>query len=139
AGQLEKFEWTDGATGRRRVFLNGAPYTYAGGQRATGVLELLTDGALQLLAQARADVQPPTYTPAVDMGRRDARVEIKEKLWVASNKALREWPARADKGAELFGAHAEKVMAFVKTNRLKFSRREDAVRIVAYYNSLAGG
>jgi hypothetical protein len=139
AGQLERFEWTDAVTGNRRVFLNGVPYTYPGGQRATGVLELLTDGGLQLLAQARTDVQPPTYTPAVDMGRREARVEVKEKLWVATQKALREWPARGDKNAVLFGAHAEKVMAFVKTNRLKFNRRDDAARIVAYYNSLAGG
>jgi len=139
AGQLERFEWTDGATGHRRVFLNGVAYTYPDGQRATGVLELLTDGSLQLLAQARADVQPPTYTPAVDMGRREARIAIKEKLWVATRQALREWPARGDKNAGLFGAHAEKVMAFVKTNRLKFNRRDEAARIVAYYNSLAGG
>ncbi len=139
AGQLEKFEWTDGATGNRRVFLNSVPYTYPDGQWATGVLELLTDGPLQLLVQARADVQPPTYTPAVDMGRREARIAIKEKLWVATRQALREWPTRGDKNAGLFGAHAEKVMAFVKTNRLKFNRRDDAARIVAYYNSLAGG
>ncbi len=139
AGQLEKFEWTDGATGNRRVFLNGAPYTYPNGGRTTGVLELLTDGPLQLLVQARADVQPPTYTPAVDMGRREARVAVKEKLWAATGKSLREWPARGDKTADLFGAHAGQVTAFVKTNRLKFNKREDAVRIVTYYNSLAGG
>lgn len=139
AGQLEKFEWTDGSSGNRRVFLNGAPYTCPDGRRATGVLELLTNGPLQLLAQAAISVQPPTYTPAVDLGRREARIDVTEKLWVASGKALREWSARGDKNAGLFGARAEKVMAFAKTNRLKFNKREDAARIVAYYNSLTGG
>ncbi|MDO1445319.1 hypothetical protein Q0590_03605 [Rhodocytophaga aerolata] len=126
------FEWQD-KTGRSTSFVNSEYYTLDG-TPLLGVFEVLAAGDLQLLSRIELERKKSNYNVALDVGSKADKLIKKEKLYVAREKKLTELKGKDD--YSIFGDKQAAIQQFAKENKAKLSRKEDALRIIGYYNSL---
>lgn len=126
------FEWQE-KTGKRASFINSEYYTLDG-TPLVGIFEILAAGHVQLLSRIDLDIKKSNYNVALDVGSKSDRIIRKEKLYLSRDKKLLELKGKED--FTLFGDKHEAIKQYVKENKLKPARKEDAIRIINYYNSI---
>jgi hypothetical protein len=125
------FEWDD--TQRKSFFLNGEQYTFEG-TKLYGFYQILTPGKVELLSKIFLEIKRADYNVALDVGSRADKIIQREKLFVAKDKQLFELKSReipkplSDKALE--------IKVYLKQNNLKLNKKDDAIRLVNYYNSI---
>jgi hypothetical protein len=122
------------------AFASGAKmFTNAGELKAkdvTGIVEVLTNGKARLLSKPYIEVIPSNYNPALNVGSQKDQFVKKESLIIVVGDEPTQLPKSSKKLLKMFGAQEEKVSAYVKENDLSIKRKEDVIKIVAYYNQL---
>ncbi|PRY08993.1 hypothetical protein CLV24_11944 [Pontibacter ummariensis] len=130
---VRQFELKEGNTAPKTRFINskslGGP-----SDTHTGFYEILTSGArAQLLVRIELIREKPNYSPIMDVGSKRSGFRKKETLCMESNSQVVEVK---DKDIyNLFGTYQDDMKRYAKSNKLKLKKREDAVRLINYYNS----
>ena len=102
----------------------------------TGFFELLYEGDMNLYSRSKIVLIESNYVPTVDVGRRDNEIVVREDYFVLKEGIIYEVESSKKKNQHLFGDHFDTVKRFAKDQHLKFSNREDLVKLLDFYDSL---
>ncbi|QHT65985.1 hypothetical protein GXP67_04525 [Rhodocytophaga rosea] len=125
------FEWNTGTS--TATFINGEYYK-VDGTRLVGFFQVLVVGNFQLLSKTMLEVKKADYNVALDVGSRADKILKKERLFIARDKQLYEIKGKDD--LTPFGDKAAAVKSYAKENKLKPNKREDAMKLVLYSNTI---
>jgi hypothetical protein len=125
------FEWNNGTSSV--TFINGEYYTLEG-TKLTGFFQVLVAGNFQLLSKTVLEVKKADYNVALDVGSRADKILKKERLFIARDKQLYELKGKEDLAP--FGEKAAAIKTYARENKLKPGKREDAMKLVTYSNTI---
>jgi len=121
----------DGAV-QSRLFINGNSMPDKG---FTGLVEPLVMGKLSLYNKPNLEVYRANYNAAMDVGNRNDRYVVKEQLFMFREGNVIDVSKAGKKIMDNFQDRADEVKAYAKTNALSFKKKEDLIKIIAFYNS----
>ncbi|MEJ8758207.1 hypothetical protein WG947_14430 [Pontibacter sp. H259] len=128
---IKQFELQEPA--QKALYVSGSENDVAAGSHTAFYKVLASAKDLKLLSRTELYLQQSNYSPQFDVGSKTDKLVKKEKLYLASGNNL----AKLEKGSyTTFGDKADKVKAYAKSKKLKLNKKEDALNIMAYYNSL---
>ena len=117
-------------------FISANKFNFEDGIPIIGFFEVLAKGDVLLYSRSKIKVIESNYVPTVDMGRRDNKIVIREDYFAMKDGIIYEIENSKNKNKYLFDQHFETVKRYAKDNHLKFSKREDLVKIFVFYNGL---
>ena len=116
------------------IYVNCDAYSF-NNIRHLGFYSVLQQGPkIQLLQRSDIQVLKANYNAITNSGYKNDRIIKKEKVYVAVGKNVTEVKDNDD--FNIFGAQQEAIKEYAKTHKLKLKRKEDAAKIIAYYNSI---
>jgi hypothetical protein len=104
----------------------------------TALLEVLFEGKMTLYKEYQYWIKKPDFNPALNVGSMDEQI-YKETAYyyaVGTGTELARVPEKKKAFLVIFGDKADKVQAFVKSQRLSIGKEDELVRAFEYYNSL---
>lgn len=134
---LEGFEWFDLTKNKSVEFISCDNFNIEGYDRLSGMFEILSEGDLTLLSLSATIIKEPNYLPTVAIGNQNKQIIKKEKFFLGNGVEAIAIDPNLKKSLNLFGDHAEEIKEYAKKEGLKSRKREDLIRMVDYYNSLA--
>lgn len=134
--KVKSFVWIDSLTRSPRYFVNGRDFKDEQHAPLSGFFEVITEGAVSLLAKTEVVVKNPTYNEKFDMGNRNTRIVKKRNYYYAGNGVVRELPYNKKKLLPLFGENASDVERFIKVNELSVNDGDHLEAIFGHYNGL---
>ncbi len=117
-------------------FISTNNFNFEDGIPLIGFFEVLSRGDVPLYSRSKIEVIESNYVPTVDMGRRDNKIVIREDYFATKDGIVYEIENSKNKNKYLFDEHFETVKRYAKDHHLKFSKREDLVKIFVFYNGL---
>lgn len=124
---------------QNRVFVDAEDYSQ-NNVPFRGFFELLVEDEYQLIKKITLVEEKfeDNYVAALDVGSKTNEIKRKEKFYISDeNKEVFEVKNKKKANLGIFGDKSEDIGSYMKENKLKFSREEDLVKIVKYYNDLA--
>jgi hypothetical protein len=118
----------------QRFFVN--MHEFETDEAKVGFVERTTDGKLKIYLQTKIKVIKPTYNEALNTGSRDAKILKDEVMFVGEGKKITKLSPSKKRLLELMSDKTTQIEAFAKTQDLNYRDIHDAIRLVAYYNSL---
>lgn len=112
------------------------PLAYSDGkEKKVGYFELLSEGNVDLLLRREMELQKSDYNPALNVGRRNDELVVKEMYYYRKNSGTLR-PLKQSKGAVLDALSNRKkaVANFAKANKLGVRKQEDLIAIFDFYN-----
>lgn len=128
------FEIFDQSVKRYRLFFS-LPYAISGEYKSPVFFEFLEEGKITLLCRERVEYR--TFYSPYYFGSYTRMVLVYNYYLLEENGEIKEVDDKKNDWLALMGNKADEVEKFAKTNKLSFDDREELVKIVAYYNSLA--
>ncbi|MEP5612972.1 MAG: hypothetical protein ABJP45_12025 [Cyclobacteriaceae bacterium] len=137
AHRIAKFSWR-GADTQLRQFVNCKDFEFNDDVRLTGFFEVLYDqeGSAKLLAKTNYDIAEPTYNVALDVGEKNSRIVKSDEYYLVVEKVAVPFTKSKAGNLALFQENEGNLKKYLKSNKLKFSKKEDLIQIVKYYDSL---
>lgn len=132
---LFSFVWQNKDTGEKQKFINAHQFSYADTQRS-GFVELLYAGEDSLLIQTEIYLKAPTYVEGLDMGKRNAEILKKDKVFVCRKAKLSEIGKRIDLLALVEEPYQKALKKFLRAERIDAGKREDMYRCWKFYESI---
>jgi len=132
---IETFEWIN-RNGDTLRFFNSGILPAARSFGGAALFERVADGKALLLAYYQTEVLAPVYVTGIDMGRKDHKIVQKVSYYLAVGNELFMLHSNRDKNKLAFGTYAEQVVDYARKNQLRFTNRNDLIRIIVYFNSL---
>ncbi|MBT32146.1 MAG: hypothetical protein CMO01_21000 [Thalassobius sp.] len=133
--QIKYFEWVHEPDKNVSFFVNGLDYT-VDGVGLVGICEVLTTGKVQLFMKKDVDISRDNYLSGYYSARSVERASSRVEFYMAQGNHLFPISKKAKENTELFGEHADEVLKFAKSNKVKWKKPEDLIKVFDYYNSL---
>lgn len=127
------FEIFDNTIHRYRKFFT-LPFNTAGQYKAPVFFELLAEGKMTLLSREYLEYKStssPTY-----IGSYSRQVLMNRYYFLKEDGTIEEFIGKKNDLINLMGKKGSEVNKYIKTNRLRYERKDDMARIVIFYNSL---
>lgn len=124
--------------GKNKILVNAEDYVY-NKIPLSGFLEILENGKYQLVKKNNLEEEKfeDNYIPALDLGKKANTIRKKAIFFISDKKKeLLKIKNKKKSNFQLFGEYASKVFAYVKQEKLKFSKQEHLVLIIRHYNSI---
>ncbi len=118
----------------RKVF--ALPYRTTSNYRTPTFFELLEEGKMTLLS--RDVLEYKTYNSFYAYGGYTRLVETSSFYFLKADGSIEDFRGSKNDFVARMGNHRKAVEKYIRSNRLDFTEKYHAARIVAYYNSLAG-
>lgn len=135
ANHAAMFEWFDTDRGMHVKFINPKNYTFNETQ-LVGFLEVIIEGEWSLFSRMETEKVKGNYVAALDVGDNTEQIVKKEKLYLVNTNTLVE-PAKNKKDfAAQFPGKEDKVLDYIKTNKLGIKSRNDLTAILIFVNGL---
>jgi hypothetical protein len=134
--KVKSFVWVDSLTRIPHYFVNGSDFKDENNISLSGFYEVLTEGALSLLAKTEVVVKKSSYSVAFDMGNRDTRISKKTVFLYTENGKIKEVPSARKKLLPVFGQHASAVDRFIRVNTLSLTEAAHLKAVFEHHNSL---
>lgn len=100
--------------------------------------EMSTAAKWQLLAHYHMEVSEPTYIPALDAGSKATTYSRKQEYYVISDGILYKLESNRKKVAAQFGDRADKILAYLKENKIDLKDEKGQRDFVQFLNSQWG-
>lgn len=121
------------------VYYESRRFKTSEGAPLVGVLREITAPAeWQLVAHYYMVVSEPTYIAALDAGSKATTYSRKQEYYIASDGVLYKLDNNKKKVAAQFGDRADKVLAFLKENKVDLKDEKDQRKFVEFLNSQWG-
>lgn len=101
-----------------------------------GFYEVLAEGECNLLKKTKIKIKEPDYVPAFDMGSMDTEIIKKTDYFLAFDETVYPIANGNNKNLAHFKEHKAVLKDYIKSNKLRFKRPDDAIKIVDFYNRL---
>lgn len=112
------------------------PYRNPSNYKAPVFFELLEEGKMTLLSRELLEYK--TYNNAFYGGSYSRLVQSDYYYLLREDGSIEDFRGKKDDLLERMGNKSKAVEKYIRENRLDFDDKYDVVKIVAYYNSLAG-
>ena len=135
--RVAKFNWRD-SDAKLRYFVNCKNFEVNGNSRIRGFFEVVynEEGAAKLFAKTNFKIQEPTYNVALDVGDRNSKIIKNDVYYLVVDGIAYLFTKNKNDNLNLFNNKSDDIKKFMKSEKLKFSKREDLIETVQYYNSL---
>ncbi|MDN5214121.1 hypothetical protein QQ020_18740 [Fulvivirgaceae bacterium BMA12] len=132
---VKKFNWKEPELNRERQFVTGKGF-FVDKVPFDGFFEVLFKGKVSLLLKVEAEVMESNYVPQFNIGTQGKQYQKKELYYMAEPGNTFLLNKKIKQNLPHFGEDASNIEDYVKTNKLKFNRPNDLIRIVEYYDKL---
>lgn len=135
---VSNFYWRNKETSKIVQFVNCQDYKIRSGGPLVGFFEVVSDPNQlhKLFVKTNLVTIKPDYNVALSVGDRDTKIVKKEQYYLSNNDTVQLITKNKKKSLALFSVNEPLVTLFIKKNKLKFTKKEDLIRILAYYNTL---
>ncbi|MCO6488120.1 MAG: hypothetical protein J5I98_06855 [Phaeodactylibacter sp.] len=105
------------------------------GKNTVGYFQLLVEGEMSLLLRRSTELVKSDYNPALDVGDRNDRLELRETYYYRRDDGTPQL-LRQSKGSILkaLGRRKKAVSEYAKANQLNPRKQEDLIDIFRFYN-----
>lgn len=135
ASKIDSFYWFDTSGSGKSKFIRCSEFIQLP-ESMKGFLEIITEGALNLGSYTYLKVYPATSSVALSGSHRKHNIFKKEDFFIIENQRLQLFPKKRKLALELMTDHRKEVQEFIREKGLLFSRKDDLIKILDYYNSL---
>ena len=134
--RIASFSIEEGSANRK--FVNCKDYQDSEDAALIGFFEILLEeeGKLGLFSKREYSITEPTYNIQLDVGEKNSKINKKDVFFLLDGKTVKKVSKSKSESLALFGSNSEQIKKYMKKNKLKFSRKEDLVKIVAHANTL---
>ncbi len=117
-------------------FINTSNFKFGDNVPLLGFLELIQEGRINAYALSKSELIEPNYVPALDMGRKESKLVVKEDYYILKDGKIWELRHRVKDNMKYFGEKSAMMSKYIKSHHLNFNNRDDIRAIFAYYNAL---
>ena len=135
ASKIDSFSWHNHSGIGEAKFVRCSNYQGID-EDMKGFLQVVAEGPLTLASYTYLKVYPATSSVSLSGSHRDHNIFKKEDFFVLTGNEIKDFPKKRREALGLMSNHREAVKGYIRKNGLIFSRKEDLIRIIRYYNSL---
>ena len=134
-GWVKKFSWWEAGINKERRFVAGDSF-FQNNIPFVGFFEMLYEGQAALALRFQGEEVKPNYVPQFNVGSVDKKYMKKELFYLVEDQSAFPISKKNKQNLTYFKENAPKMADYIKSNRLKFNRQDDVVRIIEYYDLL---
>ncbi len=135
ASKIDSFTWFNpGGTGKSK-FVRCKRFKDID-EDMKGFLQVIAEGPLTLGSYTYLKVYPATSSVSLSGSHRDHNIFKKEDFFVIAGDELDDFPKKRKEALTLMADHRDAVKRYMRQHGLIFSRKDDLIKIVRYYNTL---
>lgn len=135
AKKVKTMIWLDSLTNIPHYFVNGKDFTLDH-VPSTSLLELVSDGKLNLYKQYTYWIKRADYNPALNVGSVDEKIYLKANYYYGAASDLALVPMKKKEFPLIFGDKADAIKAFMKEHSLSATKEDELARVFNHYNAL---
>ncbi len=106
------------------------------GHHTYGFFQIALKDHISLFILAKLNFIKPNYVATHDVGEKEGKYVTEKEIYLARGETVTRLASKKVDFLQFFEEHNESIHQFIKTNKLKFKREEDLLKIIKYYNSL---
>jgi hypothetical protein len=116
------------------IFQNCDVYSFNDGTSLSGICQVLEDEYYGAIIKYTYNIREATYVPALDMGKKDDEVIIKEYPFLTKDKIIYKIPGRKKDFYAFFINPDVDIKSYMREQGLNYKNKDDLIKILQYVN-----